>query len=135
MCCAKSIAEPQSNRDGAMILLRQEEAREAVLAAPWAMAARAMSSTSSSGRGKCSRLGVGHLEKRKAAKISICMASVTASTTASQNNTLRAAPTLFSHTATPCTDTHMHKKTDHSMVVQIPHMHTVNPSTQLQLTI
>ena len=52
------------------------------------MAARAMSSTSSSGRGKCSRLGVLHREKRKAASTIMCMASVTANTTASQNNTL-----------------------------------------------
>ena len=92
-----------------------------------------MSSTSSSGRGKCSRLGVGHLEKRKAAKISICMASVTASTTASQNNTLRAAPTLLSHAL----HRHTHAQEDRPQhgCSNIPHMHTVNPSTQLQLTI
>ena len=61
---------------------------KSLLAAPCAMAARAISSTSSSGRGKCSRLGVLHREKRKAASTSMCTASVTASTTASQNNTL-----------------------------------------------
>ena len=38
-----------------------------LLAAPCAMAARAIKSTSSSGRGKCSRSGVLHLEKRNAA--------------------------------------------------------------------
>ena len=54
------------------------------------MAARAMSSTSSSGRGKCSRLGVRHLEKRNAARMAMWMTMTIANSTASQNNTLQA---------------------------------------------
>lgn len=60
-----------------------------LLAAPCAMAAKEISSTTSSGLGKCSSPGVSQREKRNAAKIARCSTSTTTSSTASQNNTLR----------------------------------------------
>ena len=60
-----------------------------LLAAPWAMAARAMKSTSSSGRGKCSRSGVLHLEKRNAASTAMWISTTAAIRIANQNSTLQ----------------------------------------------
>ena len=61
----------QQHAKGKLVQHAEGKRAQGLLAAPWAMAARAMSSTSSSGRGKCSRLGVCHLEKRKAARIAM----------------------------------------------------------------
>ena len=52
------------------------------------MAAKEMSSTTSSGRGKCSMAGVFQREYKKAARIARCSTMTTASRIPSQNSTL-----------------------------------------------